>query len=53
MLPEKRLVDYVIGNEKCKVLVKLVKGGEGAPGREPVMSEDARLLCMNIGVWSN
>lgn len=46
MLPEKRFGDYVGGNEKCKVVVKLVKSGEGAPGREPVMSEEARRQIM-------
>lgn len=46
MLPEKRLGAYVGANEKCKVVVKLVRSGEGAPGREPVMSEDARRQIM-------
>lgn len=46
MLPEKRLGHYVGANEKCKVVVKLVKSGEGAPGREPVMSEEARRQIM-------
>lgn len=46
MLPEKRLADYVGRNEKCKVVVKLVKSGEGAPGREPVMSEEQRRQIM-------
>lgn len=46
MLPEKRLGDYVGANEKCKVVMKLVKSGEGAPGREPVMSEESRRQIM-------
>lgn len=39
LLEEKRLHDYLGKNEKCKVILKLVKCGEGAPGREPVFSE--------------
>lgn len=46
MLDGKHLHDYVGRIEKCKVIVKLVKCGEGAPGREPVLSEDARKQLM-------
>lgn len=38
----KCLGDYLGNNEKCKVIVKLAKRGEGAPGREPILSEEAR-----------
>lgn len=47
MLPDKQLDCYLGTNEKCKVIVKLVKSGEGAPGREPVFSEDARRQLMS------
>lgn len=46
MLDGKHLHDYVGRIDKCKVIVKLVKCGEGAPGREPVLSEDARKQLM-------
>lgn len=46
MLAEKRLSDYVGDKEKTKVIVKLVRLGEGQPGREPVMSEEARKQIM-------
>ena len=46
MLPDKRLADYVGNNEKCKIIVKLQKSGEGAPGREPVFSETERKQMM-------
>lgn len=46
MLDGKHLNDYVGRIEKCKVIVKLVKCGEGAPGREPVLSEEARKQLM-------
>lgn len=42
----KRLRDYLGNNDKCKVIVKLTKRGEGAPGREPVMTEEARKQVM-------
>lgn len=41
LLEEKRLHDYLGKNEKCKVILKLVNCGEGAPGREPVFNEAA------------
>merc|ERR1712216_1066196 len=40
MQPEKLLSDYVGKNDKTKVVAKLQKKGAGAPGREPVVSED-------------
>jgi hypothetical protein len=46
MLPDKRLADFIGNNEKCKVIVKLQKSGEGAPGREPVFSEEERKQMM-------
>lgn len=46
MLPDKRLADFVGLNEKCKVIVKLQKSGEGAPGREPVFTETERKQMM-------
>lgn len=46
MLDEKLLSDYLGKNEKCKVILKIVKHGEGAPGREPVFDEEARKQIM-------
>lgn len=46
MLGDKLLMDYVGRNDKCKVIVKLAKMGEGAPGREAVLSEEARKQLM-------
>lgn len=46
MLIEKKLADFIGNNEKCKVIVKLQKSGEGAPGREPVLSETERKHMM-------
>lgn len=46
LLPDNRLCDYLGNNEKCKVILKIVKHGEGAPGREPVFSEEARKQIM-------
>jgi hypothetical protein len=42
----KKLADYVGHNEKTKVIVKLQKQGQGAPGREPVISEEERKQMM-------
>ena len=39
MLRGKTLADYLGKNEKTKVVVKLQKKGQGAPGREPLMTE--------------
>jgi len=46
MLPDKSLADFIGNNDKCKVIVKLQKAGEGAPGREPVFSEAERNQMM-------
>lgn len=46
LLPENRLNDYLGNNEKCKVILKIVKHGEGAPGREPIFTEEARKQIM-------
>lgn len=46
MLDGKHLHEYVGRIEKCKVIVKLVKCGEGAPGREPGLSEETRKQLM-------
>lgn len=46
MNADKQLQDYVGKNEKCKIVVKLQRSGEGAPGREPVLSEAARKQFM-------
>ncbi|ERL87620.1 cilia- and flagella-associated protein 298 [Dendroctonus ponderosae] len=41
-----KLGDYVGKIENCKVIIKLSKRGEGAPGREPIMSEEQRKQLM-------
>lgn len=46
MFGDKLLRDYVGKNEKCKVIVKLARIGEGAPGREAVLNEEARKQLM-------
>lgn len=46
MFNDKQLRDYMGTNEKCKVIVKLVKSNEGAPGREPIFNEEARKQIM-------
>lgn len=46
LLEEKLLSDYLGNNEKCKSILKIVKHGEGAPGREPVFDEEARKQIM-------
>lgn len=46
MLPDKQLCDYLGNNDKCKIIVKLVKCGEGAPGREPLYTEDVKKEIM-------
>lgn len=48
MLPDRKLSDFIGKNEKCKVIVKLQKSGEGAPGREPVFSEAERKQMMML-----
>uniref|UniRef100_A0A0L8IBF4 Uncharacterized protein n=2 Tax=Octopus bimaculoides TaxID=37653 RepID=A0A0L8IBF4_OCTBM len=39
LLRGKKLKDYIGNNEKTKIIAKLQKLGQGAPGREPVISE--------------
>ncbi|CAG7732885.1 unnamed protein product [Allacma fusca] len=39
VFPGKKLGDFIGTNEKTKVVIKLQKKGQGAPGREPVMTE--------------
>lgn len=47
LLPsDAKLRDVVGGNEKTKIIIKLAKINEGAPGREPVVSEEARKQMM-------
>lgn len=46
LIDDKRLSDYVGTNEKCKVIMKLVRCGEGAPGREPIFTEDTQKKIM-------
>jgi hypothetical protein len=46
MQPGKKLSDYLGKNEKSKVIVKLQKKGKGAPGREPVVSEEEQKQMM-------
>ncbi|XP_013138429.1 PREDICTED: UPF0769 protein C21orf59 homolog [Papilio polytes] len=41
-----KLSDHLGKNDKTKVTVKLCSTSEGAPGREPVMSEDERKQLM-------
>ncbi|KAJ3589397.1 hypothetical protein NHX12_010242 [Muraenolepis orangiensis] len=43
---EKKLQDYVGKNEKTKIVVKIQKRGQGAPGREPVFTEDQQKQMM-------
>ncbi|XP_030765124.1 cilia- and flagella-associated protein 298 [Sitophilus oryzae] len=42
----KTVGDYVGKIENCKVIMKLSKRGDGAPAREPIMSEDQRKQIM-------
>lgn len=46
MRPDQKLSDYIGMNEKCKVIIKLQKSGEGAPSREPVFTEAERKQMM-------
>lgn len=46
MMRGKLLQDYVGKNEKTKIVVKLQKVGQGAPQREPVMTEEERKAMM-------
>ncbi|TRY98684.1 hypothetical protein DNTS_033432 [Danionella cerebrum] len=42
----KKLQDYIGKNEKTKIIVKIQKRGQGAPAREPVVSEDEQKQMM-------
>ncbi|KAL7847485.1 hypothetical protein AOLI_G00222030 [Acnodon oligacanthus] len=42
----KKLQDYVGRNEKTKIVVKIQKRGQGAPGREPLLSEEQHKQMM-------
>ncbi|XP_037078758.1 cilia- and flagella-associated protein 298-like isoform X4 [Pollicipes pollicipes] len=46
MLRGKKLSDYVGKNEKTKLVVKMQKKGQGAPGREPLMTEEEQKRLM-------
>ncbi|XP_049881430.1 cilia- and flagella-associated protein 298-A [Pectinophora gossypiella] len=41
-----KLSDHLGKNNKCKVTVKLCSNKEGAPGREPIMTEEERKQLM-------
>eukprot|EP00079_Xenopus_tropicalis_P033129 XP_017946900.1 PREDICTED: UPF0769 protein C21orf59 homolog isoform X2 [Xenopus tropicalis] len=43
---KQKLSDYVGKNEKTKIIVKIQKRGQGAPGREPVVSEEEQKKLM-------
>ncbi|XP_053311541.1 cilia- and flagella-associated protein 298 [Spea bombifrons] len=42
----KKLLDFVGKNEKTKIIVKIQKRGQGAPAREPVVSEEEQKKLM-------
>ncbi|KAM8975209.1 cilia- and flagella-associated protein 298-A [Pelodytes ibericus] len=42
----KKLLDFVGKNEKTKIIVKIQKRGQGAPAREPVISEEEQKKMM-------
>lgn len=46
LVPEQLLSDFLGTNEKSKVIVKITKREEGAPGREPAISEETRKQLM-------
>ncbi|NP_001086851.1 cilia- and flagella-associated protein 298-A [Xenopus laevis] len=43
---KQKLSDYVGKNEKTKIIVKIQKRGQGAPGREPVISQEEQKKLM-------
>ncbi|CAL8364034.1 unnamed protein product [Lota lota] len=43
---EKKLQDYIGKNEKTKIVVKIQKRGQGAPAREPVITDDQQKQMM-------
>lgn len=46
LLSDRKLADFIGTNDKCKVIMKLQKSGEGPPGREPVFTEAERKQMM-------
>lgn len=46
MLRGKQLKDFIGKNEKTKIVTKIQKRGLGAPGREPVVTEDEQKKMM-------
>lgn len=46
LLVGKLLKDYVGNNEKTKVIIKIAKRQEGAPGREVAVTEEQRKQMM-------
>lgn len=46
MLRGKQLEDFIGKNEKTKIVAKIQKRGLGAPGREPVVTEDEQKKMM-------
>ena len=46
LVGEKKLIDYIGKNEKTKIITKLQKKGQGAPAREPVLTEAERKNMM-------
>lgn len=46
LLPDRPLHEFLGRNEKSKVIIKINKRDEGAPGREPVMTEEIQKQLM-------
>lgn len=46
MQKAKKLQDYIGKNEKTKIIIKIQKRGQGAPGREPVVTEEQQKQMM-------
>lgn len=46
LVPDKLLKEFLGGNEKSKVIIKINKRGEGAPSREPVVTEEIQKQLM-------
>ena len=42
----KKLMEFVGGNEKTKIIAKLQKKGQGPPAREPVFTEEEKKTMM-------
>ncbi|CAN0227244.1 unnamed protein product [Lampetra fluviatilis] len=43
---DKKLSDYIGKNEKTKIVIKIQKRGQGAPAREPIVSEEQQKQMM-------